>query len=99
MKSKVQAPEMKILRLMKGITPQDWLQNNVQIEPVLSFVEGGQLRWYGYIKRMEAIRYHKMNDDWIPPEKRLVGRPRIRWKQNTEDAIIKRGSTKQEVEQ
>ena len=103
-KSQLQAAEMRVLRLIKGVTRLDRLRNDdirreLGIESILQSIERGQLRWYGHVKRMEDSRYPKQFLEWMPDGRRPVGRPRMRWKDNIEMAIEKRGATIQEVEQ
>ena len=57
-KNKVQAAEMQVLRLIKGVTRRDHLrnvdiQNELDVEPITTYIEQGQLRWYGHVMRME----------------------------------------------
>ena len=104
LKSKVQAAEMRILRLIKGVTRRDRLRNDdireeLDVEPILHFVERAQLRWYGHVMRMEEnrgpLKYYK----WNPAGKRPVGRPRKRWKDGIREAVAARGETLDHVEE
>ena len=102
--SKIQATEMKVLRLIKGVTRLDRLRNEdiqreLGIDSILTFIERGQLRWYGHVMRMDADRMPKQALAWIPPGKRPVGRPRKRWMDNIKDALEKRGMTVEAVEE
>ena len=104
LRSKIQAAEMRVLRLIMGTTRRDKIRNDVireklQVESVLNYVEKRQLIWYGHLQRMEDNRYPKKFYGWKPGGKRPVGRPRMRWKQNIDAAVIKRGSTIREVEE
>ena len=70
-RSQIQAAEMRVLRLIKGVTRLDRLRNEdirreLEVEDILRFVERGQLRWYGHVKRMDENRYPKKYMDWIP---------------------------------
>ena len=63
-KSKLQAAEMRVLRLIGGVTRLDRLRNtrvreDLQVEPLLDSVEKGKLRWYGHVMRMEEQRIPK----------------------------------------
>ena len=63
-KSKLEAAEMKVLRLIKGVTRLDRLRNDdirneLGVESILDLIEMGQLRWFGHVKRMEDHRYPK----------------------------------------
>ena len=102
-KSQLQAAEMRVLRIIKGVTRLDRIRNadirrELGVDNILELIEKGQLRWYGHVKRMGESRYPKQYLEWRPHGKRPVGRPRIRWKDNIEKAIQKRGSTIQDIE-
>jgi len=50
--SKVQAAEMRVLRLIKDVTRRDRLQNEdvrkeLGVYSILDYIEQPQLRWYG----------------------------------------------------
>ena len=103
-KSKLQAAEMKVLRLIKGVTRLDRLRNDdirneLGVESILDLIEMGQLLWFGHVKRMEDHRYPKQFLEWIPDGRKPVGRPRIRWRDNVKMAIEKRGSSVQDIEE
>ena len=38
----------------------------------MNFVERGQLRWFGHVKRMEEGQYPRKFLEWKPQGKRLV---------------------------
>ena len=102
-KSQLQAAEMRVLRIIKGVTRLDRIRNadirrELGVDNILELIEKGQLRWYGHVKRMGESRYPRQYLEWRPHGKRPVGRPRIRWKDNIEKAIQKRGSTIQDIE-
>ena len=102
-RSQIQAAEMRVLRLIKGVTRLDRLRNEdirreLEVEDIFKFVERGQLRWYGHVKRMDENRYPKKYVDWIPEGRRPVGRPRKRWKENIDMSMRKRDFSLQEVE-
>ena len=70
-RSQIQAAEMRVLRLIKGVTRLDRLRNEdirseMEVEDILKFVERGQLRWYGHVKRMDENRYPKKYIDLDP---------------------------------
>ena len=102
-KSQLQAAEMRVLRLIKGVTRLDRIRNEdirreLGIDKILELVERGQLRWYGLVKRMEDSRYPKQFLEWIPDGRRPVGRPRVRWRDNIDKAVQRRGFTMQDIE-
>ena len=103
-KSKIQAAEMRVLRLIYGVTLRDRVRSEVireklNVESVLDYIERSQLRWYGYVKRMEPARYPRKYLDWKPNGKRSRGRPRNRWIQNIGDAVKRRNRTFEEIEE
>ena len=103
-KSKVQAAEMRVLRLIKGVTRRERLQNEdiraeLQVKSILQFIEDSQLRWYGHMRRMAPSRTAQRWWKWKPHTTRPRGRPRKRWMENIKEAVKSRGSTLKEIEQ
>lgn len=102
-KSRIQAAEMRVLRLIKGVTRRDRIRNeNIRrelgVKSILTVIEEGQLRWYGHVRRMDDTRIPKRWFDWRPSTRRPVGRPRKRWMGNIEEAVEQRRSTLQDIE-
>ena len=84
LKSKVQATEMRVLRMIHGVTKWDKIRNEtirqaLNVESILTIIERTQLRWYGHVLRMEDSRDIKRMYNWKPTQKRPPGRPRKRW--------------------
>jgi hypothetical protein len=50
-----------------------------------------KLIWYGHIQRMADNRWPKQVLEWLPPGRRQVGRPRVRWIGGIQDAVADRG--------
>lgn len=103
MKSKIQAAEMRVLRMIKGVTRCDRLRNEdirkeLEVESILEFVERSQLRWFGHVMRMHEDCHPAKYYKWQPQGKRPTGRPRKRWKDAVRQAIEARGKTIEEVE-
>ena len=103
-KSKVQAAEMKALRLIRGVTKFDRMRNDdirrdLNVDSILEVIEKGRLRWYGHVKRMDEGRYARHYLEWRPDGGRPVGRPRKRWKEGVQEALEKRGETLRDVEE
>ena len=103
-KSRVEAAEMRVLRLIKGVTKRERLRSdNIRKElgvlPILTFIERNQLRWYGHIRRMEHNRYPIIFFNWTPHGRRPAGRPRKRWRDAVSDAARKRGKTLEDLEE
>lgn len=104
LKSKIQASEMRVLRIILGVTRRDRMRNDeirreLGVVGVLEFIQRGQLRWYGHVRRMNENRYPKRYLEWMPREKRPAGRPRRRWMQEVDDAISDRGGDPDEIEE
>ena len=79
--SRLQAAEMRVLRLIMGVTRKDRMRNSrireeLKMTPLLEDIERGKPRWYGHVMRMEKERKQKKYLMWRPPGKRPVGRPR-----------------------
>ena len=103
-KSKVQAAEMRVLRLIRGVTRRDRLRNDrirkdLGVTSVLEEVERSKLRWYGHVKRMEEDRKPRKYLEWKPQGRRPVGRPRKRWMEGVCDGLEKRGLDMEQVEE
>ena len=102
-KSKIQAAEMRVLRLIRGVTRRDRLRSEniraqLQVKSILHFIEETQLRWYGHVRRMSTSRTAQRWLEWIPDTTRPRGRPRKRWMDNVKEAIEVRGSTLKEID-
>ena len=102
--SKIQAAEMRVLRLVKGVTRRDRVRNvNIRgelgVEPLLDTIERSRLRWYGHVKRMNQDMPANKYLEWKPTGKRPVGRPRKRWVEGVEKALGRRGMSLVEVEE
>ena len=101
-KSTIQAAEMKVLRLIRGVTRMDKLRNTkiqeeLGVTPILDIVEKSKLRWYGHVQRMTEDRYPKKVLNWTPQGRRPVGRPRMRWMKGVEEALERRGTIVQRI--
>src|SRR6201990_197648 len=103
-KAKVEAAEMKVLRLIRGVTRRDRVRSesirrDLGVLPVLTVVERNQLRWYGHMKRMNEERLPRRLYDHVPLGSRPVGRPRKRWRDAVSEAVRRRGRELAEVEE
>ena len=58
--SRLQAAEMRVLRLIMRVTRKDRMRNSrireELVTPLLEDIERGKLRWYGHVMRMEEER-------------------------------------------
>ena len=101
--SKIQAAEMHVLRLIKGVTRRDRLRNvdirkELKVKNILTIIEESQLRWYGHMRRMDDTQIPKKLFNWRPKTKRPTGRPRKRWIEGVREAITSRGRDWRQVD-
>lgn len=97
-KSKLQAMEMRYLRLVRGITRRDRVRNkevreHLNVEPLQVKIEKRKLRWFGHIVRMRESRQVKNIWNARPQGKRRRGRPMQTWNESVEK-ILRRGNIK-----
>ena len=102
-KSKIQACEMKVLRIIKGVTRRDRIRNEIirqqlGVESILKVIEKSQLRWFGHMKRMEMNRYPRHYYESRPQGRRRVGRPKMRWRDNIKAYVEDRGENIDNIE-
>ena len=62
--SKLQAAEMRVFRLIKGVTRRDRIRNvdvreELQVRPLLEETQRNKLRWFGHVKRMDTEKGHR----------------------------------------
>jgi hypothetical protein len=62
--SKIQAIEMKFLRLIMGKTKRKRIRNanireELRMEDIQNQIERNRLRWFRYVKRMMSTEYQK----------------------------------------
>ena len=92
LKNKLQAAEMRTLRLIYGITKRDRVRNvevrrQLGVDPLILEIEKSQLRWLGHLLRMPPERKVKQLYEWKPDNRRPVGRPRVRWTDNIKKVL------------
>ena len=90
--SKIGAAEMRVLRLIVGVTKRDKIRNTtirtiLNITNVIDDIKKSQLRWFGHLQRMENDRDPLRIYNWTPNGQRPVGRPRNDWKRTVEKNI------------
>lgn len=103
-RSRIVAAEMRVLRLIVGVTRRERRRNaeirgELGVEAVEVLIERQQLRWYGHIRRMDEERYPARFYAWRPAGRRPAGRPRKRWKDGVAAAVARRGWTLDYVEE
>ena len=104
LESKIGAAEMRVLRLIKGVTRLDRMRNidirrNLEINSIVSIISQNNLRWYGHVKRMEQDRYPRKYLEWQPNTKRPPGRPKKRWMDTVKENLKDRNINIKEVEE
>lgn len=94
---KLEATEMKMLRLAKGVTKLDKIRSEKIrdelgiTESIADKLEERQLKWYGHVKRRQddddyiVTHASKLSEDYLPPRTR--GRPRNNWKRQMETKL------------
>ena len=102
--SKLQAAEMRVLRLIKGVTRRDRIRNvnireELQVRPLLEEIVRNKLRWFGHVKRMDTEKKPRKFLEWLPLSKRPTGRTRRRWIEGVETALKRRGTSLREIEE
>jgi len=73
--SRIQTAEMRVLRLITGVSRRDRVRNvkireHLRVTPLLQFIEKRRLQWFGHVKRMPKDRYTKKYLTWRPMGKR-----------------------------
>ena len=102
LKSKIQATEMRVLRLIHGVTRRERLRNDVirdalNVKSILLIIEKSQLRWFGHVIRMSEERDVKRMLEWKPEQTRPIGRPRKRWLDQIKEITSRKISSFEEV--
>ena len=103
-KSRLEAAEMRVLRVIRGVSLRDRMRSErvreeLEVEPILEYVERNQLRWFGHVRRMEEGERSRRILEWRPEGRRPAGRPRKRWMEAVTEAVQRRGITMEEVEE
>src|ERR1700755_3647868 len=80
-KSRLEAAEMRVLRVIRGISLRDRVRSerirtDLGVEPVLECVERNQLRWFWHVRRMEGAERLRRILAWRPEGRRPAGRAR-----------------------
>jgi Reverse transcriptase (RNA-dependent DNA polymerase) len=101
-RSKLQAAEMKFLRRIKGVTRRDRIRNTqireeLNIQPLMQYIEQKQLSWWGHLQRMESTRQVKKIWEAKVNRKRRRGRPRKSWDKIVSEILENRGTTWREA--
>ena len=57
---------------------------------IIDIIQKKRLQWYGHVKTMSKDRISKLIMDWIPRERRKIGRPRKTWMEGVQAAMTTR---------
>ena len=99
---KFERAEIHMIRWMCGISLKDRMTNEelrklVRVEPIITFIRSGRMRWYGHVMR-------KGDEDWVKKcmeyrvEGRIpVGRPRKTWLESVEADMAELEIDKEDV--
>ena len=103
LKSNITAADMKVQRLVKGVTRSDIIRNadiydDFKIKPIIETIQTYQLRWFDHVMRRDEETTAKKVLDLKVKEKRHRGRRRTSWIKYIDNIIKKRGTTLQEDE-
>ena len=79
--SRIQAADMKVLRLIKGVTRRGKIRNAdlFHIKPILDVIREGKFRWLGHALRRELASMLHEVVNYKVKGKRPRGRPRTTW--------------------
>jgi calcineurin-like phosphoesterase family protein len=100
--SKIQAAEMKVLRLIRGVNIMDKMRNEtirkeLDIQSILTTVKNSQLRWFGHVMRRDDSSLVKNILDYKVKGKRPTGRPRRTYLRHINLLLKDRSTTLDEV--
>ena len=92
LKGKITAADMKVLRLVKGVTRRDRLRNadiydEFKIKPIIETIQTYQLRWFGHVMRRDEETTAKKVLDLKVKGKIPRGRPRTSWLKNIDNIL------------
>ena len=104
LKSKMTAADMKVLRLVKGVTRRDRvcnadIQEECKIKPIIETIQTGQLWWFGHVMERDEKTTAKKVLDLKVKGKRPRGRPRTSLLKYIDNILKERGMNLKEVEE
>ena len=99
--SKLNDNEMRMLKLMCGVTRRDKIRNeHIRLTRVVQAsmqITEKLLKWYGHVRRMKEEHIVRRMLDVDIPGKRRRGRPNLRWKdvckRDMTQAVLKEDNT------
>ena len=101
-KSKITAVEMRYLRRVKGVTRKDRIRNEhireeLEIIPILDFIEQKQLGWWGHLIRLKERTPVIQVWESRTQGRRKRGRPKKTWDSTIESILQRKGKTIKEA--
>ena len=94
--SRIHAADMKVIRLIKGVTRRDTIRNvdiceEFHIKQILDVIREGKFRWLGHVMRREPpSTLHEV-------VKRQRGRPRTTWLKSMDNQLKEKRSSMKDV--
>jgi hypothetical protein len=81
---RIEAAEMKLLRLLAGYTLYDYITNNsirkeLWITSILDKIDEYRKKWLLHIQRMPQHQIPLKSYNYRPQGRRPIGRPKKRW--------------------
>ena len=100
--SRIQAADMKVLRLIKGVTRRDKIRNvdiyeEFHIKPILDVIREGKFRWLGHVMRREPPSMLHEVVNYKVKGTRPRGRPRTTWLKSMDNQLKEKGSSMKDV--
>ena len=97
--SRIEAADMKVLRLIKVVTRTDKIRNvdiyeEFHIKPILDLIREGKFRWLGHVMRREPL--HEVVNYKVKGT-RPRGRPRTTWLKSMDNQLKEKGSSMKDV--
>ena len=92
---RLEAAEMRMLRMMCGITLKDKIRNKkirmlTGVETLEEYLRSQRLRWFGHVQRMSGEKAPVKAGE-ISVDGKKVGRPKKRWREVVTEDMKRRG--------
>ena len=83
---RIEAAEMKLLRLLAGYTiydhkTNDYTRRELQITGTLDKIDEYRRNWFQHLQRMPQNRIPLKSDYYRPQGRRTIGRPKKQWRE------------------
>lgn len=89
----IQETEMRVLRIILGVTRLNRMRNKVIRERLnVASVVKNKIRWFCHVKKIKASKCAKISQEWVRVQRgrRPAGRHRKRWMESVREAAEKR---------